>query len=253
MIWLKTWRETRLRVYWSLLVLASAIALQLFTAPSTLHLLATNPAAASRLMAFWTGSGLTPANSTPSEMWWRVYLPMTNIFATMITILLAGSGINTQTAYGMRQGVHPSMLYTLSLPVPRWKWVAARAGLGLAATAAFVIILLAIPPALAPVTGGQFAWGVVVTAAAPLFFSTVVFYALTVWLASFLDELWQGMFSLLAVFGAVGVEVSLHTKTPGLFPYMPGSPPSFGGAVFCAALSAVFLCAAIVIVNRREF
>jgi len=44
--------------------------------------------------------------------------------------MLAGAGVNSQTTWGVSAGYHPSMLFTLSLPVTRRKMFAVRAAAG---------------------------------------------------------------------------------------------------------------------------
>src|ERR1035438_4342070 len=56
-------------------------------------------------------------------------------------IFLAGSGINSQTTYGLTSGFHGSMLFTLSLPVSRRRLLFVRAGLGALQTSALVAVL----------------------------------------------------------------------------------------------------------------
>ena len=56
-------------------------------------------------------------------------------------IFLAGSGVNSQTTYGLTSGSHGSMLFTLSLPVSRRRLLFVRAGLGAIQTSVLVAIL----------------------------------------------------------------------------------------------------------------
>lgn len=52
------------------------------------------------------------------------------LFAILVSALLAGAGIVTQPAFQGGKGLHGSMLFTLSMPVTRLRLLAVRAGLG---------------------------------------------------------------------------------------------------------------------------
>ena len=56
------------------------------------------------------------------------------------SILLAGSGIRTQAPFRPTKGLHGSTGFTLSLPVSRFRLLAVRVGVGLAAVGGIILI-----------------------------------------------------------------------------------------------------------------
>src|SRR5580658_8280252 len=52
------------------------------------------------------------------------------LIAAVLPIFVSGAGITTQPAFNARKGIHGSMLFTLSMPVSRFRLLMTRAGLG---------------------------------------------------------------------------------------------------------------------------
>jgi hypothetical protein len=176
---------------------------------------------------------------------------MLALLAPFVALMLAGSGINTQTGYAMRQGVHPSMIYTLSLPVSRPRLLGVRAGLGWMEMAVIVAAMAAVPPATRFLTHGFFPWAYSLTVVPPVMLGTTVIYCLVVLLATFLDELWHSMVSLTVVFLMVGIEAT--TGVRGIFSYIVGRTDSLAATGTCVAISAALLAGAVWVIQRREF
>jgi ABC-2 type transport system permease protein len=95
MLWYKAWRETRL----GLLISLGFLGFVLIT-----------------LYSF-----RTPVNGV---------VVMAITFVMVIYTMLAGIGIRTQPSFRATKGLHGSTLFTLSLPVTRFRLLAIRAGLG---------------------------------------------------------------------------------------------------------------------------
>lgn len=113
MLWMKAWMEIRWRF---------AFALAVVLAP---------------LAGFWLKNGWSPAEAG-----------ITMIFVSFMwlfcAVVLAGAGIRTQSPIQGTKGLHGSTLFTLSLPVSRLRLLSVRAGVGLAAVFAMMLISSAV-------------------------------------------------------------------------------------------------------------
>src|ERR1700733_5394066 len=160
MLWYKGWLETRYRI---LMVLGMSLLFMFLMA----HGVSSNPQPAARF-------------TVPYLFYW-----------VFVAVLLAGAGINTQSALQATQGLHGSMYFTLSLPVSRFRLLAIRAGLGMLETACVVAAVCcttwAVFPGLRAHLTGLDAFEYIVTVSVCI----SEFYFLSVLLATFLDELWK--------------------------------------------------------------
>ena len=78
-----------------------------------------------------------------------------------------------------------------------------------------------------------------------------VFYWFSVFLATFLDELWQGMVSLVVLGMLTGFGVAVKAGSLNYMKFMTG-----GGAVgytVCLGLSLALAYGSVTVVERREF
>jgi hypothetical protein len=256
MTWYKAWRETRCRILWALFVVVTALWFHLYVTPLILRQVAESGTEAvvrlSRLMPLTVmPSGTFTEGELASLMTLKADRGLLALLAPFVALLMAGSGINTQTGYAMRQGVHPSMIYTLSLPVSRTRWLGVRAGLGWIETALLIAAVAAIPPATSFLTHGIFPWAYSAEVLPSLVLGSTVVYALAVLLATFLDELWHSMISMTMVGVMLGVEATTGGK--GIFSYMMGGTDSLRGAGICVAVSAALFGGAMWVIRRREF
>jgi hypothetical protein len=174
MLWMKGWYETRLRFL--LLVVGVLIV-----------------------------SAVASADSVAEASLSAQQLEATTLIGVSVlaSIMLAGAGIKTQPG-GFRpsKGLHGSMYYTLSLPVTRRRLFGVRVSLGLALTAVIHVLACSAVWLVRPS---------IRLGAAPLdlfkhdvvaFFCVAAVYALGVFFATFLDDLyqtWASMFSLMTV------------------------------------------------------
>jgi hypothetical protein len=143
-------------------------------------------------------------------------------------LMLAGSGINTQTTWGKTHGFHPSMYFLLSMPVTRERLLRVRAAMGLALTLLWLTLTVLGLTAVEAASGRKADWAGVLLSLPNLFTGTVIFYMFAVWLTSFLDEFWAGTLSL--------------TITGMLAGYgMAGGPSWFNLATFMSASSLMNL------------
>jgi len=166
----------------------------------------------------------------------------------VMALLLAGAGINSQTVGGTFQGVHPSMYFTLSLPVTRRRLVAVRAALGAVETLALIALSCGAAWAFTPLLRERGAVLPMLTYVAASTVGASVAYSASVLLATFLDEIWQFYVGCLAL-GAIWV---CESRLLGLH------PPPFGQvdwplAAFSLVAAAALLAAAFWKASRTQY
>ena len=174
MLWMKGWYETRLRF---LLLIVAVLVVSAIASPDS----------------------AADANLSAQK------LEATTLIGVSViaSIMLAGAGIKTQPG-GFRpsKGLHGSMYYTLSLPVTRRQLFGVRVSLGLGLTAIIHILACSAVWLVRPSIRLRAAPLDVLKHDVVAFFCVVVVYALGVFFATFLDDLyqtWASMFSLMMV------------------------------------------------------
>jgi hypothetical protein len=229
MLWYKGWLETRIRLA---IVLGFTSFFLIFQYTHA-------------------GTGKHPASAL---------VPFLSIIAIWVCAFLAGAGIATQPAFQATKGIHGSMLFTLSMPVSRLRLLAVRASIGWMETMAVIglacfAIWLATPALRASVTPTE-----MVEYAATLFVCSLAIYLLSVFLATFLDEQWRILGTLLAFFALVWA--SSRNVVPPYFDLvraMREGSPLISHTIPWAALSAsvgigaIFFVAALKIAQFREY
>jgi hypothetical protein len=182
------------------------------------------------------------------------------IFVVSISIMLAGAGIATQPSFQATKGLHGSILFTLSLPVSRFRLLAVRAGLGWLEMAGVIGAMCCGMWTLFPALRGT-------TTPAEMFEHTIALiacasglYSIPMLLATFLDDQWR-LFGSLGVFGALWW-LSNHTPLPAsanIFRAMgEGSPliahnMPWAAMAFSLELAAILFFAALKIVQLKEY
>ena len=243
-LWWKAWLELRWRFLLPMLLTPLCL---WWLFPGTAGLILADPDVLARVRPRSAGFGLT-LNLLSLVVW------------PLLAIAYAGAGINTQTGYAARHGVHPSMLFTLSLPVTRRRLLLVRAAAGLLAFLAVVswqcgFAWLASPYFRAAVTAGQVALYVVCAVVA-----SGVFYWLAVLLATFLDEMTVAYASFAAVWTVLVVRFAVPRfaaidifRGMGDLSYpMTGRMPWTALGV-CAGISLALAAAALWVAERKEY
>ena len=174
------------------------------------------------------------------------------LYYSMIPVLLAGSGIKTQSNRATK-GLHGSVYFTLSLPVSRFQLFATRVGLGMLETA----VVLAVTPCavwaiFSPfrvhITHSDlFAYWVTISVCA------VGLYSIGVLLSTVLNDLYRGWASM---FGVVFLYWFLRTarlpKAANIFQAMGESSPLFTHSLPWSSMGVSLGAAAVLllIANR---
>jgi ABC-2 type transport system permease protein len=174
--------------------------------------------------------------------------------------MVAGAGIATQPAFQGAKGLHGSMLFTLSLPVSRFRLLAVRAGLGwlemaggIAAMCCGLWILFPVVRAATTVPEMLEYAGALIACGSGLYFVSVL-------LATFLDEQWR-VFGNMISFAALWW-LPNHTPLPAsanVFRAMGEGSPLIAHSMpwtamaFSLELAAILFFAALKIVQLKEY
>jgi len=205
-LWMKAIRESRVRLIMGAVMMGWICCVLVWVSTSM-----NEPPGASVLREA-AAAGFNQARAH-DFLWWRVFVSSAGFTWMMMGTFLAGAGMNTQTMYGTRQGVHPSMLFTLSLPVRRRDLVLTRSLIG--ALAAFV---LAYVPAVVLAAVTPFTTKYPLHLGDAMVYSTflavggMALYWLAVLLSAVLDEQYQLYTSW--VCGALIIGLGMLTKLP---------------------------------------
>jgi hypothetical protein len=229
MLWYKGWLETRLKLLFSL-----------------------------ALMVFWLYVLRGFGNASPKIV---VYLASTvSVFALTWSMLLSGAGITTQPPFQGTKGLHGSMIFTLSLPVSRFRLLAVRAFIGWLETAGCIGLFCCGMWLFYPALRAMMMPAEMLAYAATLVACITWFYCLSVLLATFLEDQWRVWGSMLAGAGFwwLSKHVSMPAATDLLRAMGKGSPliahaMPWPANAFSLALSAAFLGAALIVVRTREY
>ena len=239
MLWYKAWLETRGRF---LLLAGGILLISWFMAPEAIarFLAGSKPVAA-----------LAQSGPVTLSLWF---------IWTAVAVVLGGAGINTQTFSGVTHGPHGSMLFTLSLPVRRRRLLAVRVTLGAIEGAGLILFICLFVWSVSPLLRTRVGAASVLLYALMSIFGSSVFYSLSTFLATFLDEFWQ----FNGCFLAAGAMLFLRLPVKKLFScdllrllvdptHLAAGAPPWPGILTCLALSSALLFAAVQIVQRKQY
>lgn len=233
MLWYKGWRETQVKLLLSLGFTACFLAFFYSTRN------AVPPSGAKPI----TGFALAAAS-----------------FVVVVYTWLAGAGIATQASFQATKGLHGSTLFTLSLPVSRFRLLAVRSSLGWLEMAGVIGtycagMWIAVPVLRGSVTAAEMFQHVIalVACASSLYFLSVL-------LATFLDDvtrMWVGMIVFGALWGLSNLtplpaSVDLIRAMTGGSPLVTHAMP-WAAMAFSLGLAAILFFAALKIVQAREY
>ncbi|HEX4136250.1 MAG TPA: hypothetical protein VHY84_16670 [Bryobacteraceae bacterium] len=234
MLWYKGWLETRFRLVFVLVVFGS-------------------------FLIFFSMAARAPVTGPvkPLVGFVSFSVPM---FVVMMCAMLAGAGIATQPSLQAAKGLHGSTLFTLSLPVSRFRLLAVRASLGWLEMAGTIgalcyAIWFVFPDLRDTATAME-----LFQYAAALMACASALYFVSVLAGTFLDDLWRTWGTMIA---AVGLWwLSSHTPLRASFnvframgegsPLMAHTMP-WTPMAFALGLAAVLFFAALKVVQHREY
>jgi hypothetical protein len=227
MLWYKGWLETRFRLVFVLV----AIALMFLT-----------------------------LSSGGDKVEVRAVTFVTRTSVWLICVFLAAAGIVTQQSLQAAKGLHGSTLFTLTLPVSRFRLLTVRAGLGWVEMVGGIGYVCCLSWFLFPVIRSSAAPREMVEYAAVLVICGSAFYCITVLLATFLDDLWRVWGSLLC-YGtlwwlankipapaSVNIFLAMGEGSPIVAHTMPWT-----AMALALGLAAILFFAALKVVQVREY
>jgi hypothetical protein len=233
MLWTKGWLETRIRLAFALGVVALTL-------------------------VFLYSLGLKPPANGAQPMVGIVGIA--TIFVAMMSGMLAGAGINTQPSFQATKGLHGSMLFTLSLPVSRFRLLAVRVSLGWLELVLAIGTLCCGMWAVFPMLRATATAVEMLEYAAVLLACASGLHFISVLLATFLDDQWR-MFGSIISFGVVWW-LCEHTPVPAfanIFRAMTEGSPLIAHSIpwttiaFSLSLAVVLFCVALKVVRTREY
>jgi hypothetical protein len=235
MLWFKGWLESRYRLLFSL----AFFGIFLIQA---------------RVM-----SGTAPPEGVKQDPLKVFAITQVFLVATLCS-MVAGAGIVTQPALQGTKGLHGSMVFTLSMPVSRFRLLAVRAAIGWLEMAGGIATMSFALWIVFPVVRAAATLPEMFDYAAALIACGSALYFISVLLATFLEEQWRVWGSLLAM----GALWWLFTKTSlppslSIFRAMGEGSPLFTHAMpwlamgVSTGLAAICFFAALKIVQLREY
>lgn len=235
MLWHKAWLETRFRLLFSLAVM-------------------------SFLLVFsYSTRNVPPVPGGRSPI---VGIAMFSIpsFVVVMCTMLAGAGIITQPSFQAAKGLHGSTLFTLSLPVSRFRLLAVRAGLGWVEMAGAIGVLCCGMWLASSQLRGAATAVEMFEYAETLIACASTLYFLSVMMATFLDDQWRVWGTMIG--SAVLWWLSTHTPLPAsmnIFQAMGEDSPLVAHTMpwlamtFSLGLAAILFFLAFQVVQRREY
>jgi len=190
----------------------------------------------------------------------RVVIVTAGMSVWLMCVFLAAAGIITQQSLQAAKGLHGSTLFTLTLPVSRFRLLAVRAVLGWLEMAGGIGWICCLLWFLFPVIRGRTTPQEMVEYAAVLIVCGSAFYCITVLLATFLDDLWRvwGSFMCYGAIWWLAYKIPAPASVNVLLAMGDGSPVlahtmPWTAMAFALGLAAVLVFAALKVVQIREY
>jgi hypothetical protein len=254
MLWYKSWLDTRWRFLLTLvalLVFACGTVMSFQTVQKLLASLPQDALPGGDALQRELQESLDAARTFSGYAWSQWFGGNFPSLLTLIAALL-GSGSPLVKSGG-------GALFSLALPVSRERWVATRAGLGVAE-----LFVVALAPSmalslLAPLVGEQFSLGDAVVYGLCAFVVASLFFGVAVYLSTLFHDVWRPLLLTCLVAIAVAVTGLLLPEDHGLFAAMAGRSYFYDGSLpwvellLSAAGAAALVYAAAANLARRDF
>jgi hypothetical protein len=245
----KFWRETRMKLGIGFFVVASFLLLRITVLPAIVD---PKFSSSSTLGAFHAAA---PAGSPEfrSQLQWRVFLDLAaGMLAPLLAILLNSAGFD-----GRQNGSHPSVYFSLALPVSRRRWFLSRSLFGVVATLALVSLFLLGGPALSKLSALRLSWDPVGQALVSVWIGSIVWYGFGTLAFALFNETYGG---LLAFATLIVCFVLAHDNAwPGVIGFMQArwvpqnAPMPWLESAAWLITAAALLGAALFVVERKDF
>ncbi|MBC7926030.1 MAG: hypothetical protein H7039_10280 [Bryobacteraceae bacterium] len=190
--------------------------------------------------------------------WQRYLLMLTSFSIPLSAMVLAGSGIATQTAWGSSCGMHSATAYTLSLPVSRARLIGVRSVVGLSLLVVVILVHIAVATVVGWQSGALKEGSSLLALLGPTILGGAVYYSVAVFLGSFLSES-VAQLGTLALTGAVtGYSMAGGPGWFNISAFMRGQESLLGlGATVTPVVYLAFAVAMMVgawwILSRKEY
>jgi ABC-2 type transport system permease protein len=255
MLWYKSWLETRWRFVIGLVLLMCSAAAIVFTYPAVRELMPLVPTSrATGEIGRRIRESAELVREYPGYVWSQWFRQNFTQLGTIFAVLLGTGGVLSQSSGG-------AALFTLSLPVSRYRVLAIRAAAGLAQWLVLAIVPSLLIPLLSPAVGETYSVGNALVHAICLFIAGAVFFSLACLLSTVFEDLWRPLLIALGIAAALALaeQVSRDVSRFSIFPVM--SAESFfrtgelpwQGLLASVALSASLLYGAAINIARRDF
>jgi ABC-type transport system involved in multi-copper enzyme maturation permease subunit len=183
------------------------------------------------------------------------------LITPIVAVLLAGSGINSQTSWGMLHGFHASMYFLLSLPVSRRRALLIRSAMGGVFTALFVVLSVCTISLLALWSGTRIPPNHVLGRLPFILLGAFGLYGLSTLLTIVFDEFWAGMLGMAIIGFLFGMEIAFQSLPIRFQPaeILSGEQFILTGAVgwpliaFFFLLGVISMAASVYLVERKEY
>jgi hypothetical protein len=181
------------------------------------------------------------------------------VFWLIAPIMLAGTGVKTESTYRPMKGLNDSIYFTLSLPVSRVRLLAVRAGVGLAEICMILVTIVAVAGVFFPELRTQTSPTDVLKYAFTALACSLLFYGLSALLSAYFDQVFQVWGSMFALFALRWLSNSVLPQSLNIFQAIGSGSPlvthsmPWGPILFAFALGVFLLSTAAYLVLEQEF
>ena len=251
MLWYKSWLETRWRFLIGLALLLCSAAATVFTYPQVVKLLPLVPTNISGELGQRIREAAELAHQYRGFVWSNWFRKNLAQMATLFAVLLGTAGLLSNSG---------GALFTLSLPVSRFRLLGVRAAAGLAELFVLSFVPSLLIPLLSPAIRQSYGVGATLIHSACLFVAATVFFSLAFLLSTVFDDPWRPLLIALAIaFALALVDQLFHSPQYSLYrvmsaeTYFRSGQLPWGGLLASAALSMALAYGAGVNFARRDF
>jgi len=254
MLWYKSWLDTRWRFLLGLtllLVFACGTVVSFSTVQELVNSVSPSAISGSDDLRQEFEESIELMRTFRGYVWLQWFQQNFSGLLTLFAALLGSGSLLVQSGSGA--------LFSLALPVSRGRWIAARAGAGLAE-----LLVLALAPSvafatLAPLFGQQYSIAEALVYGTCAFVGASTFFGIAVYVSSLVNDVWRPLLITCLAAVAIAAVGLVLPEGHGLFTAMAGGNYFEDGSLpwidllVSAAVAAGLLYAAAANVARRDF